>query len=79
VPVTPAVIAKAYNVGGVAVDRSRVTGNKRAVGSFLTQSMNSTDLETFFAELVPSSVEGGDTVTVRGNPGGEGAGQMEAR
>ena len=49
--VTPAVIAQVYGVAGVTVDREG--SNKQAVAEFQGQTMNETDLQTYFAMCDP--------------------------
>lgn len=58
--VTPSVIYKTYNVSGV--DVSRNTKNRQAVGEYQGEFMNTTDLETFFTQLVPNAQPGDDQV-----------------
>jgi len=75
--VTPTVITSTYNVAGVVVDRSGK--NRQAVAEFQGQSMNSTDLATFFKNEVPEAQAGDDVVSkFVGSTGAEGPGKVEA-
>ena len=66
--VTPAVIAQVYNVEGVTVDRS--SKNKMAVAEFQGQTMNETDLQTYFDMFVPDAKPGDDSIDrFIGDPG----------
>merc|ERR1711907_413437 len=74
--VTPAVLASQYNIEGVAVSRS--DKNRQAVAEFQGQTMNSTDLKSFFAKYVPDAKPGDEVVSkFVGDEGDKGA-QVEA-
>lgn len=59
--VTPAVIASTYNVKGVTIDRK--TANRQAVAEFQGQTMNASDLATYFKRFVPEAKAGDDVVS----------------
>merc|ERR1712072_308179 len=74
--VTPAVLASQYNIKSVAVSRS--DKNRQAVAEFQGQTMNSTDLKSFFAKYVPDAKPGDEIVSkFVGDAGDQGA-QVEA-
>ena len=77
-PVTPAVIASTYNVAGVTVDRSGTNRNRQAVAEFQGQTMNVTDLVTFFKNEVPKAHAGDDVVAKFVGDAGDGSAQIEA-
>ena len=69
--VTPAVIAEVYKVSGVTVDRT--SKNKQAVAEFQGQTMNTTDLATYFKLYVPDAKPGDEVVhKFIGDPGAGG-------
>ena len=69
--VTPAVIAEVYKVSGVTVDRA--SKNKQAVAEFQGQTMNVTDLATYFEMYVPDARPGDEVVhKFIGDPGAGG-------
>ena len=74
--VTPAVILSQYNVGGVTPAAG--SKNKQAVAEFQGQTMNSTDLQQFFAAYVPNAPSGADTVSKFVGDPGDKMGQTEA-
>jgi len=59
--VIPSTINAQYRVGGVDVSRSEK--NRQAVAEFQGQTMNSTDLASFFKQYVPESVPGDEVVS----------------
>jgi subtilase family serine protease len=72
--VTPAVISSAYQISGVTP--SKTSGNKQAVAEFQGQTMDPSDLKTFFKTYVPSSTD--DTVSKFVGDPGTGQGGVEA-
>ena len=55
-------------MSGVTIDRK--SGNKQAVAEFQGQTMNETDLKTYFEKYVPSAQPGDDTIDrFIGDPG----------
>jgi subtilase family serine protease len=73
--VNPPVLASTYNIKGVTVDRSGKSGNRQAVAEFQGQTMNSTDLATFFKNEVPEAQAGDDVVSkFVGNAGSDNTG-----
>eukprot|EP01047_Picozoa_sp_COSAG01_P090725 COSAG01_NODE_22510_length_852_cov_1.434263_1_plen_122_part_10 len=75
--VTPAVIAEVYKVKGVKVER-KGSKNKQAVAEFQGQTMNSTDLASYFEMFVPEAEKGDDTVHKFIGDKGDAAGEGEA-
>ena len=75
-PVTPTVIASTYNVTGVTVDRSGK--NCQAVVEFQGQTMNSTDLATFFINEVPEAHAGDNIVAKFVGDAGDSSAKIEA-
>ncbi|KAJ1462677.1 peptidase S8/S53 domain-containing protein [Pelagophyceae sp. CCMP2097] len=74
--VTPSVIYDTYGVSGVSVQRK--SKNRQAVAEFQGQTMNSTDLKTFFSELVPDYQPGDDTVAYFIGDAGDRLAEVEA-
>jgi tripeptidyl-peptidase-1 len=76
--VTPTVLASTYNVAGVTVDRSGKSKNRQAVAEFQGQTMNSTDLATFFKNEVPRAHAGDDVVSKFVGDRGDSSAKIEA-
>ena len=65
--VTPAVISRLYNVTQVGFKSS--SGNKQAVGAFVGQLFNQSDLNQFFATYLPQAPMSDAAVKVVGDSG----------
>lgn len=74
--VTPAVLAEAYGVHGVTVDRRSRT--RQAVVEFQGSSANQSDLRTFFSRYVPGAQAGDDTIHAYVGDLGSGSADSEA-
>ena len=75
VNVTPAVIAEAYGVSGVTVNRQS-RKNRQAVVEFQGATANVSDLQAFFDQYVPEAQSG--DATIRAFVGDPGAGSADA-
>lgn len=76
VNVTPSVIAEAYNIRGVDVNRS--SKNRQAVAEFQGATMNITDLQTFFKRYLPDAQRGDEIVHAFVGDYGAGSANAEA-